>query len=153
MNFIWEAHANQKSWRKAEAKRMNLHSFLFSSNACLEPKRGPPSSGLRSSSAKLLQRDKEAFVFIWAKHDLVTGSSPWFLASAIWNICLCKNMINKGSQRLSCLPRWNRDLRLHPQTRLGLRVLAQIINSPIKLRSGKQGHKVLWNVGARNQWT
>lgn len=78
MNFTGEADANQKSWLKTEAKQMNPHSFLFSSNACLELKWGPHSSGLRSSWVKLLQRDKGAFVLILAKHDLVTGSSPGF---------------------------------------------------------------------------
>lgn len=76
-----------------------------------------------------MQGDKGAFVLILASHDLVTGSSA--PSSAIGNIRLCKNIINKASQRLSCLLKWNRDGSLHPQIQLGFHVLAQIINSPI----------------------
>lgn len=61
--------------------------------------------------------------------------------------------INKDTQKLSCLLNRNGDHRLRPQIQPGLRVLTQTINSPIRLQSGKQGHRVLWNAGARDKWT
>lgn len=51
--------------------------------------------------------------------------------------------INKDSQKLSYPLNRNGDHRLRPQIQPGLRVLTQTINSPIKLQSGKQGHRVL----------
>lgn len=128
---------------------MNPHPFLFSSNA-----RENSSEDLRAQASGLprLSDCKEIKELLSsASHDLVTVSSAQLLPSAMWNICLCKNISNRASQRLSCLLKRNRDRRLHPQIQLGLHVLDQIINSPIKFRSGKQDHKVLRHVGARNK--